>query len=280
MQNVYDIENIVGQQQNLERVPQDYIQCIETAFDGQQDQGYLITPTAYAQFDVAGRSAIGDAAADLCADNNYKWMALADPGPFLITDVNKYSAYTPHEAAANLISGFKYLVDNAMYEWIGTDVTYDKLTYQALIASPTAQTAISQSRSATPVAAGEKVGLLDSASFGVVSIVDDTMVVLDLQNYWPVSYQIQEVTFSNATGDILSEIGDSGTIFVVAPPYDLTATGDYSFNNVFFASDAPNAVSVLNEVIAAGGSINLTTPANAINFGGSQASVTSYLANT
>jgi hypothetical protein len=95
------------------------------------------------------------------------------------------------------------------------------------------------------------------------------MVVLDVQNYWPVAYQIQEVTFSGATGDILSTIGDDGTIFVIAPPYDLAATGDYSFNNVFFAYDAPNAVAVLNEVIAAGGSINLTTPANAINFGGS-----------
>jgi len=269
MQNVYDIQNIVGQQQNLERVPQDYIQCIDTAFDGQQDQGYLITPTAYAQFDADGRAAIGAAAADHCANNNYKWMALADPGPFLITDVNKYSAYNPHEPAANLVTGLKYLVDNAIYEWIGADVSYDKLTYQALIASPTAETAVTQSSTATPVAAGEKVGLLDSASFEVDSIVDDTMVVLDVQNYWPVSYQIQEVTFSNATGDILGEIGASGTIFVVAPPYDLTATGDYSFNNVFFAYDAPRAVSVLNEVIAAGGSVNLTTPVDAINFGGS-----------
>lgn len=268
MQNVYDIQNIVGQQQNLERVPQDYIQCIETAFDGQQDQGYLITPTAYAQFDADGRAAVGAAAADHCANNNYKWMALADPGPFLVTDINKYSAYTPHEPAADLVTGNKYLVDNAMYEWVGTDVTYDKLTYQALIASPTAETAISQSRSATPVAAGEKVGLLDSATFEVDSTVDDTMLVLSTQNYWPVSYQIQEVTFSNATGDILSTIGEDGTIFVIAPPYDLGATGDYSFNNVFFAYDAPNAVSVLDEVIAAGGSINLTTPANAINFGG------------
>lgn len=269
MQNVYDIENIVGQQQNLERVPQDYIQCIDTAFDGQQDQGYLITPTAYAQFDADGRAAIGAAAAEHCANNNYKWMALADPGPFLITDVNKYSAYTPHEPAANLVTGLKYLIDNAMYEWVGTDVNYDKLTYQALIASPTAETAVTQSKTATAVASGEKVGLLDSASFEVDLIIDDTMVVLDVQNFWPVSYQIQEVTFSNATGDILGGIGDSGTIFVVAPPYDLTATGDYSFNNVFFAYDAPGAVSVLNEVIAAGGAINLTTPVDAINFGGS-----------
>lgn len=269
MQNVYNIQNIVGQQQNLERVPQDYIQCINTAFDGQQDQGYLITPTAYAQFDADGRSAIGAAAAEHCANNNYKWMALADPGPFLVTDVNKYSVYTPHQPAANLVTGLKYLVDNAMYEWTGADVTYDKLTYQALIASPTAETAVTQSQTATPVASGEKVGLLDSASFEVDSIDNDTRVFLGLQNYWPVSYQIQEVTFSGATGDILSTIGEDGTIFVVAPPHDLTATGDYSFNIVFFALDASSAVAVLNEVIAAGGSINLTTPANAVNFGGS-----------
>lgn len=269
MQNVYDIQNIVGQQQNLQRVPQDYIQCIDTAFDGQQDQGYLITPTAYAQFDADGRASIGAAAADHCANNNYKWMALADPGPFLVTDVNKYSAYTPHEPAANLVSGLKYLVDNAIYEWTGADVTYDKLTYQALIASPTAETAVTQSKTATAVAAGEKIGLLDSAAFEVDTIVNDKMVVLDVQNYWPVSYQIQEVTFSGATGDIQSTIGDGGTIFVIAPPYNLAATGDYSFNNVFFASDAPNAVSVLNEVIAAGGSVNLTSPTNAIDFGGS-----------
>jgi hypothetical protein len=63
MQNGYEIRNIVGQSGNLAHSPQDYIQCINTAFDGQQDQGYLITPTAYAQFDAAGRSSIGAAAA-------------------------------------------------------------------------------------------------------------------------------------------------------------------------------------------------------------------------
>lgn len=269
MQNVYDIENIVGQQQNLERVPQDYIQCIDTAFDGQQDQGYLITPTAYAQFDADGRAAIGAAAADHCANNNYKWMALADPGPFLITDVNKYSEYTPHEPAANLVTGLKYLVDNAMYEWIGADVTYDKLTFQALVASPTAETAVTQSSTATPVAAGEKVGLLDSAQYSVDSIYA-TSVGLHLNplNFWPVSYQIQEVSFSNATGDILDTIGGSGTIFVVAPPLNVAATGDYSFNKVFFALSAAEAVSVLNEVVAGGGSSIVETPANAVNFGG------------
>jgi hypothetical protein len=274
MQNVYDIQNIVGQQQNLERVPQDYIQCIETAFDGQQDQGYLITPTAYAQFDADGRSAVGAAAADHCANNNYKWLALADPGPFLVTDINKYSAFTPHEPAADLVTGNKYLVDNAMYEWVGTDVTYDKLTYQALIASPTAETAISQSRSATPVAAGEKVGLLDSAKYNSTNAIEPTdlkRLQLDSANYWPVSYQIQEVTYSNATGAILTAfngegLAEDGTIFVVAPPYNAAVSGDYSDNYVFFALDAPNAVSVLSEVVAGGGSQFVTNPANAIAF--------------
>lgn len=269
MQNVYDIQNIVGQQQNIERVPQDYIQCINTAFDGQQDQGYLITPAAYAQFDEAGRTSVGAAAADHCANNNFKWLALADPGPFLVTDINKFSGYVPHEPAADLTTGRNYLVDNAIYKWTGNDVTYDKLTYQALIASPTAETAITQSQTATPVAAGEKVGLLDSAQYTVTSIgTGDCVLNLSTQNYWPVTLQIQEVAFSNATGDILGTIGESGTVFVVAPPFDISLAGDYSFNTVFFAATAAAAVSVLNEVISFGGSDYLSTPANAINFGG------------
>ena len=39
MQNGYDVENIVGGATSLVRVPEDYTQCIQTAFDGQQDQG-------------------------------------------------------------------------------------------------------------------------------------------------------------------------------------------------------------------------------------------------
>lgn len=282
MQNVYDIQNIVGQQQNLERVPQDYIQCIDTAFDGQQDQGYLITPTAYAQFDAAGRSAIGAAAAALCADNNYKWLALADPGPFLVTDINKYSSYAPHEPAADLVAGLKYLVDNAVYEWVGQDVTYDKLTYQALVASPTAETAVQQSATATPIAAGGKAGLLDSATFSVnsggIEPTDEKRLTLDTANYWPVTYQIQEVTYRNATGDILAAMvdagkEDSGSIFVVAPPYNISATGDYPDNKVFFALDAPAAVSVLEEVTSGGGSQFTTNPADAIAFTGGTGSV-------
>ena len=138
MQNAYDIENIVGGSVDLVRVPQDYTQCIATAFDGQQDQGYLITPTAYAQFDAAGRALVGAAAAAHCESNNYKWMALADPGPFLITDVNEYNNYVPHQAAANLVTGLKYLVDNAVYEWVGADVSYPKLTYQTIISGESA----------------------------------------------------------------------------------------------------------------------------------------------
>ena len=199
MQNTYDIENIVGGSVDLERVPQDYTQCIATAFDGQQDQGYLVTPTAYAQFDKAGRALVGAAAAAHCESNNYKWMALADPGPFLITDVNEYQDYVPHQPAADLEEGKKYLVDNAIYKWIGTDVTYNKLTTQSIIFGQSAETAVNES--ANLVASGVQVGLLDPAQYSIAAVNSAAKGVFELGTtgntaYWPVDLQIQQVTLT------------------------------------------------------------------------------------
>ncbi len=199
MQNAYDIQNIVGQAINLERVPQDYIQCIDTAFDTQQDQGYLITPTAYAQFDAEGRAAVGAAAAAHCESNNFKWMALADPGPYLVTDVNKYSNYVPHQAAADLVQGLKYLVDNAIYEWTGESVSYNKLSYQTIVFGESAQTAVSES--ANLVADSVQVGLLDNGQYTVNAVPSavNGIFVLDTDQYWPVTLPIQEVTLGGVS---------------------------------------------------------------------------------
>jgi hypothetical protein len=163
MSNAFDIENIVGLGNSLERVPQDYIQCIDTAFDGQSDQGYLITPTAYAQFDKEGRAAIGAAAAAHCEKNEFKWLAIADVGPFNITDVNKYKEYVPHSPTDDLITNSHYLVDNAIYKWVGNSVTYDRLKHQTLVPGYSAKVAIQQS--VEEVAVEEKVGLKDPAKF-------------------------------------------------------------------------------------------------------------------
>ena len=271
MQNAYDIQNIVGGSTLIERVPQDYTQCIDSAFDGQQDQGYLVTPTAYAQFDAEGRALVGAAAANHCASNNYKWMALADPGPFLITDVNLYSDYVPHQAAADLVTGLKYLVDNAIYEWTGTGVTYNKLSYQSIVFGESAQTAVNES--ANLVADGVQVGMLDNGQYTINSVPTavDGIYTLDTDQYWPVTLPIQEVTLSNAgVGNDFQSVsiqGQAGTynlngtaVYVIAPPYDSAVDSEYSQNNIFLARTAVDASNIYNAVVLAGGTVNITAP--------------------
>lgn len=266
MNNTYDVQNIVGLQSNLERVYQDYIQCINTAFDGQQNQGYLVTPTAYAQFDAAGRSAVGAAAADHCQNNNFKWMALADPGPFLVTDINKYSSYTPHLPASDLVTGLKYLVDNAIYEWTGVDVTYDKLRYQPIIGGYNPKVAVKQSVEA--VAVDEKVGAIDPATFTLASqpaLANLGKFILSSSAVWPASFHITEVTLSNEGADFS---GLPSTVYVVAPPLNEGLYGPYPSNGtqqiVYIAETATEASSVYTEVMANGGSEGMSTaPADA-----------------
>ena len=271
MQNTYDVENIVGGGGQLERVPQDYTQCIATAFDGQQDKGYLVTPTAYAQFDAAGRALVGAAAANHCASNSYKWMALADPGPFLVTDINKYESYVPHQPCADLVTGLRYLVDNAIYEWVGVDVNYPRLSYQELVKGGNPETSITES--AQSVADGVKVGLLDPAIYTLSSTAgsaDDGKFLVSSDAYWPVDLTIQEVTVSgaDAVGNDFRTVnvtGSAGTVnlegqqvYLVAAPYDVEVTGPYPLQEVYLALTAAAASALLTEVTAAGGTSKMT----------------------
>lgn len=270
MQNTYEVNNLVGQGTNLQRVPQDYIQCIETAFDGQTDQGYLITPTAYAQFNAEGRASIGAAAGDHCQNNNFKWMALADAGPYLVTDINQYENYVPHQAAEDLLTGHQYLVDNAIYKWIGDSVTYDRMRFQALIPGYDPQVAVELST--TQVADGEKIGILDLAKYTVNStsgLAEYGVFTLDNTVVWPAEYQIQKVTLSAAGADFSSIA--PGEVYFIAPAYDPALYGPYPSDGtdqyVFIAETAAEAVSVLTEVNALGGTAAviaaMTAPADA-----------------
>jgi hypothetical protein len=277
MQNTYNINNIVGEQVNLERVPQDYQQCIVTSFDGQQDQGYLVTPTAYAQFDADGRAAIGATAARHCESNNFKWMALADPGPFLVTDVNKYKNFTPLKAAEDLFTGMKYLVDNAIYEWTGADVNYDRLNHQSVIFGNSAQIAVTESTNT--VADQQIVGLLDSGVYeGSSQAVTAPLgqFQLDVSNYWPVTLPIQKVVLSGASGVTNDLNAYNGTeVYVIAPPYDTAVSNDYPLNWVYLATSATVASSILNQVTLAGGTSQmLTLPSGAISGAGTGSTFT------
>jgi hypothetical protein len=260
MTDCYVVGTIDCAQTSLERVPQDYVQCIRTAFDGQQDQGYLLSPTAYAQFDAAGRTAVGAAAAAHCEDGNFKWLALADGGSFLVTDINKYKNYIPHQPAEDLVMGLKYLVDNTIYEWIGNDVTYRRLPYQSMIPGHSPKVAVLQSTAT--VAAGEKVGILDPAVFALESVsglAQNGIFVVD-GAVWPVGKEIQEVTISNAGADFggLFGMGEtSATVYIVAPPYDENLFCAYPSNSstqyVYITETASEATAVLTAVMAAGG---------------------------
>ena len=268
-QNTYDIQNVNGLQANATRVPQDYIQCIETAFDGQQDQGYLITPTAYAQFDAAGRSSVGAKAADHCANNNYKWMALADPGPFLVTDLNKYENYIPHQAAADLVQGLKYLVDNAIYEWTGDSVTFSRLDYQTIVGGGSPKIGIQESTNSN-IAPDVKVGALDRGIYTIYAPLVPSFgkINVDTNAYWPVDFQIQEVVLSGAGSSTNPFFSLQGNVYVVAPPYDTNLSGDYPKNVIYLAATSSAAVSIYNFVVAAGGTSKVATlPPGAINVG-------------
>ena len=274
MQNTYDTQSIVGLSTNLERVPQDYIQCINTAFDGQTNQGYLTAPTAFAQFDAEGRSAVGAAIASHCQDNNFKWMGAADAGPFLVTGINKYSNYVPHEPASDIVTDNLYLVDNAIYKWTGADVNYNRLKKQALVPGYDPKVAVQQSTSV--IAADEKSGLLDLAKYSATSIANSRYGVFQLDSNvsWPSEYQIQEVTLSGLGSDFLGllPMGETSTnVYFVAPAYNSAVYGPYpsdgSNQYVFITTTASAAVSVLNQVNSLGGTSkvvsNATTPAGA-----------------
>ena len=274
MQNAYQVNNIVGEATNLVRVPQDYTQTIDTAFDGVQDQGYLVTPTAYAQFNAEGRALVGAAAADHCANNNYKWMALADPGPYLVTDVNEYSEFNEHQAAADLVTNLEYLVNNAIYKWTGTDITYNKLAFQDIVFGQSAETAVNES--ANLVTDEQQVGLLDEGSYTITATnpgATDGKFQLSGGQYWPVGLQILKVTLSNAdnVGNNFQSVRVEGQgtttfnlngdeVYVVAAPKNVALTGSYSINEVFLTVSAADASAVYNAVALAGGADFISAP--------------------
>jgi hypothetical protein len=273
-QGTYDIQNIVGQSASLVRTPQDYTQCIQTAFDGQQDQGYLITPTAYAQFNALGRAQVGASAAALAENNNYKWMALADPGPYLVTDINEYNEFSPHEAAEDLVQGAKYLINNVIYEWTGADVSYDRANHQTIQSGSSAQTAVTES--VTVVGANQNIGLLDKGVYDAQSQLLGKILLSN--NNWPVVYEIQSVTLSGATASTNPFFPYNGKeVFVVAPPKNIALTGDYPLNVVYLAETAAAAQNILSEVVAKGGSdFQTTVPVGAIAVVAGAACVLTY----
>jgi hypothetical protein len=192
----------------------------------------------------------------------------------LVTDVNEYSEYTPHEAAEDLVQGIKYLVNNVIYEWTGADVSYDRANHQSIQAGSSAQTAVTES--VTSVGTGQKMGLLDKGVYNAASQANAKVLLSN--NNWPVTYEIQLVTLSGATASTNPFFPYNATeVYVVAPPKNTALTGDYPFNVVYLAQTATAAQNILSQVTAAGGSdFQLTAPAGAIVVAAGAACILTY----
>jgi hypothetical protein len=113
----YGISNI----EESEETVYDYVQCVRTAFDGTNlPQGYMIAPPAFRKFGKSDRVNLGQTMEEICSDQNHKWMALVDCGPYFVTDIETYSGYEPHNPSDGFETDGLYLVDNVIYEWTDT----------------------------------------------------------------------------------------------------------------------------------------------------------------
>lgn len=122
---------------------QDYLQTVYTAFDDPSlPQGYLIAPTAFSKFREEDRVAIGQAMEAIASDDNHKWMALVDPGAYDVRDIEDYRGFEEHSPASGFLQGEKYLVNNAIYEWIDENYLFDPASYSPSSAAGSINTGI------------------------------------------------------------------------------------------------------------------------------------------
>jgi hypothetical protein len=137
----YGISNI----EESEETVYDYVQCVRTAFDGTNlPQGYMIAPPAFRKFGKSDRVNLGQTMEEICSDQNHKWMALVDCGPYFVTDIKTYGDYEPHNPSDGFETDGLYLVDNVIYEWTDTSpLNFTQANYDAESAVNSANSSIS-----------------------------------------------------------------------------------------------------------------------------------------
>ena len=122
--SAYTVENVTASDQSV----YDWIQCVNTAFDDPKlSQGYMCAPAAFEIYNQADRVNLGQSMEEICSDQNHKWMAMIDCGPFDVTSITDYSDFQEHSPADGFsddggINGDgQYLVDNVIYDWTDND---------------------------------------------------------------------------------------------------------------------------------------------------------------
>jgi len=252
--NAYTVGPVIPDNENTNELVSDYIQCLKTAFVDQEDQGYLTAPVAFAKFGPEERRLIGQEMARQAELNSHKWMAIADAGPYNVTDILEYNNFLQHEAAAPLKTNQEFLVGNTIYKWTADDTNYLQLRYTPLSGTESnPEFAVNGSQNLN-VPVDRFLSLRDDGeiAFATSTTPDfDRPGLLDLQNAsWPSTKEAgTPVVLSKCVG-ALAEL-DGETVYVV-PTY-LTPTEKTFTGYIYFAATYPQAITAYNWIIGKGG---------------------------
>ncbi len=252
--NTYTVGPVVPGVDNINELVADYLQCLRTAFVDEESQGYLTAPCAFAKFGPEGRRLVGQEMAFQAELNSHKWMAIADAGPYLVTDVLAYQNFLQHAPAAPLVTGQEFLVGNTIYQWTAENTDYTQLAYAPLSANePSPEYAVNKSKNLN-VPVDKFLSLRDDGiySFGnSTSGGYDKPSLLALNSgVWPATKEVgTPVSLSDCNGPLADLNGE--TVYVV-PTY--LNPGNKNWTQYFYiAATYPEAVSAYNWVVARGG---------------------------
>jgi hypothetical protein len=233
----------------------DYIQCVRTAFeDPRLPQGYLIAPAAFRKYGQAERVNLGQTMEAVCSDQNHKWMALVDCGPFDVTDISIYSEFVSADPSNGFETDGLYLVDNVVYEWTDTSpLNFSSANYVAGNAADSANVALLD---------GTRLAMKDGQKAFANTGVNTGTDVITLSEDWPVvalpsGTLVSSALFENIplpTAPLYTDVATGvtnepllGSFFVIASDVD----GSLASNQIRLATSTSRAS--INQAV------NLTT---------------------
>jgi len=237
----YSIANISESDETV----YDYIQCVRTAFeDPRLAQGYLIAPSAFRKFRQSERVNLGQTMEEVCSDQNHKWMALVDCGPYNVTDISIYSEFVPAIPSNGFEEGELYLVDNVIYEWTDTSpLSFTSANYDVESALDSANVALVD---------GTRLAMKDDQSIRSNVAVNTGTDIMTLAEDWPVEALpsgtlVSIALFQNSplpTAPLYTDVPTSvtnepllGSFYVIASDIDITLAA----NQVRFATSTARA---------------------------------------
>ena len=220
--SAYTVENVTASDQSVF----DWIQCVNTAFeDAKLPQGYLCAPAAFQIYKQTDRVNLGQSMEEICSDQNHKWMAVVDCGPFLVTDIEAYSSFQDHSPAdgfsadGGLNSDGQYLINNVIYDWTDSD---------ALAFTSARYNEISEFESANPnLANGDQRALKDDRFRYVQTVADLTDNFVTMTSNWPSTITSGErvtVSVTNLVSDPQPSAPTYNDTFTSAVNTDLVGT--------------------------------------------------------